>query len=155
MKSTLIYLLIFGFTISLYLTLLSMQSTPETNIIGEWKEVSWEYEKLDSIRKYDQGFDYLVTDHIKDQISENLIIHKAESWKFTEDETLEMQGNNVHKSLHWTLKGRGNILQIDGLDNLTEHYEIQELSADRLVLHFNFDMQVRGIVKMTFERINT
>ena len=155
MKSTVVYLLGFGFTISLYLTLLSLQSTPETNIIGEWKEVSWEYEKLDSIRKNQEGFDYLVTDHIKDQISENLIIHKAETWKFTEDETLEMQGDHIQRSLHWTLKGRGNILQIDGLDHLTEHYEIQELSTNRLVLHFNFDMQVRGIVKMTFERINT
>ncbi|RAI89312.1 hypothetical protein [Algoriphagus yeomjeoni] len=154
MKYTFIYLAIFTSTMVVYFTLLSLQESPTSNILGEWKEISWEYEKLDSILQKDNSFDYMVTDHIKEQISENLIIHKAETWKFTDNETLEMQGSETQKSLHWTLKGRGNILQIDGAD-LMEHYEIQELSSDRMVLHFNFDMQVRGIVKMTFEKINT
>ncbi|WP_425639894.1 hypothetical protein ACPUEN_09080 [Algoriphagus yeomjeoni] len=154
MKYTFIYLAIFTSTMVVYFALLSLQESPTSNILGEWKEISWEYEKLDSILRKDNSFDYMVTDHIKEQISENLIIHKAETWKFTDDETLEMQGSETQKSLHWTLKGRGNILQIDGA-NLMEHYEIQELSSDRMVLHFNFDMQVRGIVKMTFEKINT
>ncbi|SFU18057.1 hypothetical protein SAMN04489724_4753 [Algoriphagus locisalis] len=154
MKSTYLYLTIFTLVVVVYFTLLSFQKTPSDSILGEWKEVSWEYEKLDSTRKADSSFDYMITDHIKDQISQNLIIHKAETWKFTEDETVEMQGSDSKKCFHWTLKGRGNILQIDGSD-LMEHYEIQELSADRMILHFNFDMQVRGIVKMTFEKINT
>lgn len=154
MKSTLLYLAIFTTTILVYFKLLSLQESPTTYILGEWKEVSWEYEKLDSIIENDNTFDYKLTDHIKNQISENLIIHKAETWKFTEDKTLEMQGSDIQKSLQWTLKGRGNILQIDGSD-LVEHYAIQELSANRMVLYFNFEMQVRGIVKMTFEKINT
>jgi len=139
--------------LSLYFTLLSLLPSPESNILGEWTEVSWEYEKVDSLP--DTGFDYRLTDHIKSQLAESLIIHEAEVWRFVSDETLEMRGESPTKSLKWKLKGRGNILQIQGDGGVTEHYQIQELSEDRMVLHFNFDMQVRGIVKMTFERITT
>lgn len=155
MLSKIIYPSTFTLLAGLYFTLLSLQESPVEHIVGEWKEVSWEYEKLDSLNRNVNGFDYMLTDHIKEEISKHLVIHKAETWKFSEDEVLEMEGNDIRKSLHWTLKGRGNILQIDGQEETLEYYEIQELSADRMVLHFNFDMQVRGIVKMTFERINS
>ncbi len=154
MKANLVYPATFTLVIGLYFTLLSFQESPEISILGEWKEVSWEYEKIDTIGKKGAGFDYMVTDHIKDQISKDLIIHKAETWRFEENETLEMKGVKSSKSLHWTLKGRGNILQLNDSKDIVEHYQIQELSSTRMVLHFNFDMQVRGIVKMTFERIN-
>ncbi|WP_192085777.1 hypothetical protein [Algoriphagus sp. Y33] len=154
MKPKLMYPISFTLLIGVYFTLLSFLESPETNIIGEWKEVSWEYEKMDTLGFKSDRFDYMLTDHIKGQISKNLIIHEAEIWKFVSDETLEMKGNNSSKSLHWTLKGRGNILQLNGEKNIIEHYQIQELSSDKMVLFFNFDMQVRGIVKMTFERIN-
>lgn len=152
MKAKFAYPTVFAVVLGLYFTLLSFQHSPESNILGEWREVSWEYEKVDSLM--DSGFDYHLTDHIKSQIAESLIIHEAEVWKFVNEETLEMSGKRLSKSLRWKLKGRGNILQIQGSSSATEHYQIQELNADRMVLHFNFDMQVRGIVKMTFERIN-
>jgi len=152
MRVRFVYPTVFAAVLSLYFTLLSLQPSPESNILGEWKEVSWEYEKVDSIP--DSGFDYHLTDHIKSQLAESLIIHEAEVWKFVSDERLEMRGKSPAKSLQWKLKGRGNILQIQGANSATEHYQIQELSSDRMVLHFNFDMQVRGIVKMTFARIN-
>lgn len=154
MKPNLTYPFIFTFVAGLYFTLLSLQESPEVNIVGEWREMSWEYEKLDTAKTLDSGLNYMLTDHIKSQISQNLIIHQAETWKFSENETLEMTGLNSTKSLKWHLKGRGHILQLNGSSNVVEHYHIQELSSNRMVLHFNFDMQVRGIVKMTFERIN-
>ncbi|MDR7132128.1 hypothetical protein J2X69_004495 [Algoriphagus sp. 4150] len=154
MKPQVVYPVTFTLLIGVYFTLLSFLESPQTNIIGEWKEVSWEYEKMDTLSSKKDSFDYTLTDHIKEQISKNLIIHEAEIWKFATDDTLEMKGNDSFKSLHWTLKGRGNILQLHGEENTIEHYQIQELSSDRMVLYFNFDMQVRGIVKMTFEKIN-
>ncbi|WP_057938720.1 hypothetical protein [Algoriphagus resistens] len=147
------YLIGFILVAGNYFTLLSFLQSPEENIIGEWKEVSWEYEKIDSLAS-DDSFDYMVTDHIKQQISRNLIIHEAEVWRFGKNEMLEMKGNGLSKSLHWKLKGRGNILQLNGTHKNIEHYLIQELNSERMILHFNIDMQVRGIVKMTFERIN-
>ncbi|GAA0879469.1 hypothetical protein GCM10009119_24370 [Algoriphagus jejuensis] len=153
MKTNLTYPTVFAVVAGLYLTLLSLQPSPEFSILGEWREVSWEYEKGDSL--LDGSFDYRVTDHIKAQLLSNLIIHEAEIWNFANTETLEMSGRSATQSLVWKLKGRGNILQIQRGDHATEYYQIQELSEDRMVLHFNFDMQVRGIVKMTFERINT
>ena len=155
MKSNLTYPLVFSFVACLYFTLLSLQESPEVNIVGEWREVSWQYEKLDTVEESGASLDYMLTDQIKNQISKDLIIHKAETWRFAENETLEMTGSNSSKSIHWNLKGRGNILQLKGPENTVEHYQIQELSLDRMVLHFSFDMQVKGIVKMTFERINT
>ncbi len=151
MKINLRYPTIFAVVAGVYLTLLAFQRSPEFHILGDWKEVSWEYEKVDSLP--DSDFDYNLTDHIKSQVAETLIIHEAEVWRFLDGDTLEMTGKSPTKSLQWKLKGRGNILQIQGA-SVSEHYQIQELTADRMVLHFNFDMQVRGIVKMTFERIN-
>jgi hypothetical protein len=153
MKTGFIYTSVFAMVLSLYFTLISFQSSPESSILGEWREVSWEYEKVESLP--DTGFDYHLTDHIKSQLAESLIVHEGEVWRFASDERLEMTGESPTKSLQWKLKGRGNILQIQGDGSATEYYHIQELSSDRMVLHFNFDMQIRGIVKMTFERINT
>lgn len=152
MKTNVLYAAVLLGVGAVYFTLLSMQEGPESNILGEWKEVSWEYEKVDNL--IDTGFEIQLTDHIKSQIAENLVIHEAEIWKFASDKTLEMQGDMLFKSLNWKLKGRGNILQIQGKDTLQEYYQIQKLDADRMELHFNFDLQVRGIVKITFERIN-
>ncbi|WP_439488256.1 hypothetical protein [Algoriphagus sp.] len=154
MKFNLLYPTSFSLVLGVYFTLLSFQKSPETQLLGEWKEVSWEYEKLDSLIT-DESFDYMLTDHIKSQISKNLIIHEAEIWNFVDEHTLEMKSNKSQNSLNWTLKGRGNILQINGSGGVVEYYIIQEISPNRMVLHFNSDMQVRGIVKMTFERLST
>ncbi|UZD22627.1 hypothetical protein PBT90_04240 [Algoriphagus halophytocola] len=155
MLTKILYPSTFTLIAGLYFTFLSLQESPVDLMLGEWQEVSWEYEKLDSLHNKGEGFDIMVTDHIKEEISKNLVIHKAETWKFYDSETLEMEGQNTHKELHWTLKGRGNILQIGGSGEALEYYEIQELSADHMVLHFSFDMQVRGIMKMTFKRIQS
>lgn len=153
MKISLLYSIGFVIFVGIYFTVLSTQESPESSIIGEWREVSWEYEKIDSLA-FGEGFDYMVTDRIKNDVSKDLIIHEAEIWEFVDKETVEMKGENEAKSLNWRLKGRGNILQLNDRDNHEEHYLIQELSSDRMILHFNIDMQVRGIVKMTFEKVN-
>ncbi len=159
MKVRFLYPAVFLAVSSMYFLMLSLQEGPESRIVGEWKEVSWEYEKVDSL--IHRGPDYLLADHIgrltdliKSQIAKSLIVHEAEVWRFGTDETLHMLGDSLTKETRWKLKGRGNILQISGADSQTEHYKIQELTPTRMVLHFNTDMQVRGIVKITFERIN-
>ncbi|MBN7810706.1 lipocalin family protein [Algoriphagus sp. H41] len=151
MKTSMLYLAAFLLFAAAYFALLSTQPSPQSRILGDWKEVSWEYEKADN--PDDGGFDFRITDHIKSQIAENLIIHQAEIWSFGADESLHMSGKNNSKSSRWKLKGRGNVLKISGAEDQTEHYKIQELTPSRMVLHFNSDMQVRGIVKMTFEKI--
>jgi hypothetical protein len=153
MKAKWIFPTIFLCITAIYFILLSRQQSSETGIVGKWKEVSWEYEKVDTVM--DSNFDFNLTDHIKSQVAENLIIHEAEVWQFDPDRTLEMQGEQLSKSVNWKLKGRGNILQIQGEDDAQrEFYNIQKLDSKHLVLHFNLDLQVRGIVKITFERID-
>jgi len=34
-----------------------------------------------------------------------------------------------------------------------EDFQVHELTKDRLVIYFNFDLQIRGIVKMTFKKV--
>lgn len=153
MKTNMLYGSVFLLGTLLYFVALSISPSPQSQILGEWREVSWEYEKVDSVGKNELDLD--ITDHIKSQIAESLIIHQAEIWNFGSDKSLKMTGNDQVKSTEWTLKGRGNILKITGNANQTEHYKIQELSPSRMVLHFNSDMQVRGIVKMTFEKTPT
>ncbi len=151
MKVKILYPSVIALVITFYFTLFSFQESPESEIIGDWKEVSWEYEKVDSLVNDD--FDYRITEHIKEQLRESIIFHNAEIWEFEDKEILKMHAADQSTTLNWKLKGRGNILQLKNADNRMEFYEIRELTSDRMVLHFSFDMQIRGIVKMTFEKI--
>ncbi|MBT0606815.1 hypothetical protein [Aequorivita echinoideorum] len=130
--------------------ILAKKSSPEQLIIGEWEEVSWEYEKTD----HENGVHVFIDENQKDEIAQNLIIHKAEVWKFTEDKTLVFsKGTAQMEQLKWNMKGRGHILELKHNEIGSENYQIAEINQDTMVMHFNFDLQVRGIVKMTFKRI--
>ena len=142
---------IFTLVITLYLTLISFQESPESKILGGWKEVSCEYEKVDSFVNAD--LDYRTTANFNQQLSETIIFHNAEILEFDDRESLKMHALDQTSILNWKIKGRGNILQLKNADDRMEYYEIRELTSNRLVIHFSFEMQVRGIVKMTFEKI--
>lgn len=136
------------------ITLLRAGSSPDQEVLGEWREVAWEYEKLDT-KHADPDWIEDIDDHVKAEIYNHLIVHKAEIWEFLPDGDLILhgdRGDSIH--LVWKLKGRGNVMELDHESKDIELYYIQELSPDRLVLNFNTDLQVRGIVKMTFERIH-
>lgn len=123
--------------------------SPEELIIGKWKEVSWEYEKVTGDSK-----DELETnEEYQDEIYKNLVIHKAETWEFNEKGKLFLHGKNTVEDLKWSIKGRGHILELKHRDDRKEDFQIDEIGKDKLVLYFYFDLQMRGIVKITFKKI--
>ncbi|WP_100615980.1 hypothetical protein [Confluentibacter citreus] len=139
-------LLVVGFIISIINTMVLV--SPTKHIEGSWKEISWEYEKSENINA-----DKKISDAIKTEICKELIIHEAEVWNFSSNGNLELTSDINNEMLSWTMKGRGNILELSHNTNKIEHYNIQVLNNDQMVLYFSTDIQAKGIVKMTFERI--
>lgn len=128
-----------------------MSGNPEKKIEGEWEEASWEYEKVDKNDTVNADFKN-VSGYVKEIASQNLIIHKAEKWIFMPGKELILKGKEATKKLTWSIKGRGNILELKYNDNSVEHYTLSELSEDKLVLNFNTNTDVRGIARLTFEK---
>ncbi|MCO6358507.1 lipocalin family protein [Roseivirga pacifica] len=140
------------------LTLVLLASTksrflaPDKLIVGSWEEVSWEYEKVN----HKGGSSFEIDEKQKQEITKNLVIHQSETWEFNDDGSLIFyDGEKVKESLAWNVKGRGNILELIHNNKTLEDYEIQEITKDSLVIHFHSDLQVRGIVKLTFKRKRT
>lgn len=128
---------------------LLIEEGQEQKLVGSWEEVSWEYEKSNDKNLMDSE----VMDYQKTEIYDNLIIHKAEDWHFTPEYKLIMHLDNGNtEKVGWSIKGRGNILELNHEYLGLENYEIQSLTRDSLVIHFHLDLQVKGIVKMTFKR---
>lgn len=153
MKIRALYTIIFAAIIGFFTLLVTGGKSPEEAIVGSWKEVSWEYEKVNNTGG-DESFTKQIDDNVKIEIMENLIIHKAEVWKFTSDGKLYLHNSDKPSTeIDWKLKGRGHILKLNYKDNKTEYYDLSELDNNRLVLYFDIDLQVKGIVKMTFEKI--
>ncbi len=145
------YLGFFGLGFFLFATLISMAQSPEIKIEGEWKELAWEYEKVD--RNDTIKTDYnSVSSYVKDVAGLDLIIHKAEKWKFSPNGKLVLEGKDYTKEIDWVIKGRGNILELKYGNNI-EHYNLSELSADKLVLNFDTNTNTRGIARLTFQKI--
>lgn len=153
MKIWIRYIGFFGLGIFLFVFLVSMSNNPENTIKGEWKELVWEYEKVDDNDTINKEFK-TVSEYIKDNAGENLIIHKAEKWIFKPNGKLTLQGKNTSKEVNWTIKGRGNILEIKYNNNNFEYYNLTELSENKLVLNFDTENHTRGIARLTFEKIN-
>lgn len=146
-------LLILGLTTTAFYSL-SVVVHPEAKLAGQWKEVAWSYEKVDPVAS-DQGVRSFFDEQLRSEISRDLIIHDSETWAFQNDRSLTLRKAGAPNTrVKWTLKGRGHILAVNHGDDRQEHYHIRELTEDRLVLHFNNDMIVRGIVKIEFEKIH-
>jgi hypothetical protein len=128
-----------------------MSGNPEKKIEGEWKEATWEYEKADKNDTVNADFKN-VSGYVKEIASQNLVIHKAEKWTFMPGRKLILEGKDTTKELTWTIKGRGNILELKYNDHTAEHYTLTELSNDKLVLNFNTNTDIRGIARLTFEK---
>lgn len=149
--------IVLGIIITLSLTALIFGSRlihPEKAILGTWKEVSWTYERRDNHmnRKLTED-EKFIEEQVKNEISKNLIIHQSEKWQFAPSSELTLYRENktpVH--LHWRLKGRGHVLKLSYDQNITEYYHIQELTPRRMVLQFENDMHVRGIIKIIFKK---
>ena len=154
MKIWIRYISFFAFGVFLFVTLISMANSPEATIEGEWKELVWEYEKVDKINDTTKSDYDNVSYYVKDVAGQDLVIHKAEKWIFCPNGKLILEGNDYSKEISWNIKGRGNILELKYDNNNVEHYSLTELSNDKLVLNFDTDTHTRGIARLTFEKLN-
>jgi hypothetical protein len=96
----------------------------------------------------------MISDHVRQLIAQDLIVHRAEKWRFLPNGTIVLTADgHPPRSLNWRLKGRGHVLVLNYDKSTNESYNVAELSEDRLALHFYTEMQARGIAKITFKRI--
>lgn len=151
MKTIFHYFLFFGIGMILFLSLISASKNPETAIVGSWNELAWEYEKVNKNDTLKRDFDTIST-YVKEVVGQNLIIHKAEKWVFLPKGKLLLKGTNYTKEVNWCIKGRGNILELKYDNANTEHYNIGEISKNKLTLNFESDTHTRGIVRLTFKK---
>lgn len=141
------------FCLSLIWMAQSLGHNPEESVLGRWTEVSWSYEKMDHTDETVHSWLEELDDHVKAEISKPLIIHQAEEWNFQSNHRLSLMSTSLGvRNLTWKLKGRGNILELRHDRSTIERYVIQEITDDQMTLHFNTDLQTRGIVKMIFIR---
>ena len=128
--------------------------SPERALVGTWNERSWQYERVHKPgdREKLQQPDSMAKS-VKDQLGKHLVIHSAEVWQFNPDGTLLLHGKDTTKEVRWKLKGRGHILELEYADKIIEHYQVTELSARRMALNFDSDIQIKGIAKLTFDQI--
>jgi len=148
------YLVLFSPVLLVFFAMVVSSTSPERKIIGEWKEISWEYEKVD--KHYENGhlMPKTISDNIKQEILDNMAIHEAESWIFLPDGRLLLTDEESNtKRLGWKLNGRGHVLELKYDEKNGEHYKIQKIGDDELVIYFETDIQAKGIVKMTFKKV--
>lgn len=151
MRFVLFFLLVFGSFFLVSIGVLTRDVSPDKLIVGKWEEVSWEFEKVDYEREQLLFSD---DDFQRNEICKDMLIHKAEVWDFREDGKLLLIGKDqTSEVLDWHIKGRGHILVLKHGDDRIESFQIQDISKDSFVIHFGFDLQVKGIVKMTFKKV--
>lgn len=136
-------------------SVLGIASTNGTDkqIVGNWVEIDWVYEKVDAYDNYDDAEKKQVPEFIKQSIGEQLIIHEAETWHFMPDGRLLLQKEDGEEELQWRIKGRGHILQLKHDNNVIENFEIAGIDKENMYLHLETEVQARGIAKLIFKRI--
>lgn len=148
-----IYISSFLLLVTLAITAVIVIPSPEELILGNWKEISWEYEKIDRSMPNPDSFFESMSQHILEEVVQDLIIHESELWQFLPGGKLLLEGKNGDRhEYQWRLKGWGHILKLIGDDQHKEYYNIAELTTEKLVIYIENDMQVRGLVKITFEK---
>ncbi len=145
----------YGFILVLILcsgSILLKGENPEQTILGKWEEVSWEFERVNTASNQ---MSIELEENQKKEIYKNLIIHDAEVWEFSPEKelTLQQSGKSTNTKLNWTMKGRGHILELKYKNLPAETYQVQQLTNDELVVYFNFDLQIRGLVKIKFKKV--
>lgn len=152
MKLWFTYICVFTIGISSFVIMITTSENPENKILGEWKELEWEYEKVDKLEKKNIINEFS-SDNIREAISEHLVFHQAETWVFLPNGRLKLQGPQSETIVSWRIKGRGNILQLKHENSIVENYNLTQLDNNKLVINFEADIQARGIAKLTFEKI--
>lgn len=123
---------------------------PEKAIVGEWKEVSWVYDRNNIHEKVKQEIE---TDERVD-IANHLVVHEFENWTFRNNYSIKLHERNGKEHIaKWRLKDRGRILTLINEDGIQEIYSVESLKKNELVLHFDTDVHARGIVKITLKKL--
>ena len=123
---------------------------PEIAILGEWKEVSWVYDRNNVDEKVKQE----IGEDEREDIANHLVIHEFENWTFRKNYSIKLHERSGNEHLaKWRLKDRGRILTILNEDGTTEVYSVESLKKNELVLHFDTEVHARGIVKITLKKI--
>ncbi|MBD1432768.1 hypothetical protein H8B06_08035 [Sphingobacterium sp. DN00404] len=141
------YLLVALLLIGASLIVMHFES-PERLIQGEWVEKEWRLEK-DNISA---SSDLQLQVGLKKEILRNVEDLHLGIWKFYEDGTLQSETSEQNSEIEWFIKGRGHVLELRKAGKQIESFQIQQISRDRLVLHLNFDLQVKGIIEIVLER---
>ncbi len=151
-----LYIALFTVPILLFGAMMLNSTSPEQNILGSWKEVAWEYEKVEKDNENGSLTSKSISESIKREIIQSLIIHEAETWEFLPNGKLRLdKKDQITTPLEWNLKGRGHVLKLKHPDDKTEYYNLQKVNDDEMVLYFNSDIKAKGIVKMVFKRVNS
>lgn len=153
-KITAIYLLVLlGATIGVS-TLLSRNTSPDVQILGRWKEVSWTYEKVNRHKHTRELIDKDITDNVKDELAQSMFIHRAEVWEFRKDGSLILHKKGKRfERIHWKLKGYGRVLKLHYGDEKDEYYDVDAISEKNMRLYFDVEIQAKGIVRLEFKKI--
>lgn len=124
--------------------------SPERLIEGKWEERAWSLEK-DNAGKEIESNGYLQA-NLRREILKNIEDLHFGTWSFNQDGSLT-SGDPKSGELEWLIKGRGHILEIRRAGVQVESFQIQQISADKMVLHLNFDLQVKGVIEIVLQRM--
>lgn len=142
-------------TIITFTTITGESKPPEQLIQGTWKEVAWRYDKHDKLDGNSKEHTIHINDELKENISEGLHIRQSETWIFKDNAQLTLIKKKENPiSLRWRMKGRGHILALNYGNQNKEYYQIQKLTKDEMILHFENDTHTRGIVQIIFKKVN-
>ena len=149
------YILLFLALAWTFVQLKRQVQSPERLIMGTWNERQWQYEKVNapSDLKKLQAQDTMAQS-VKDQLGKHLVVHSAEVWEFKREGLLVLHGRDTTKEVRWKLKGRGHILELEYANKVIEHYNLSELTSTNMALNFDSDIQVKGIAKLTFNKLD-
>ena len=149
LRPLLISLMVLAFLAISWGFVMFSSETPELKLQGRWKETEWVYEKVE--RKGQAGNS--LSEDVKREITEGMVIHAAESWKFyTDGSAILTSVSGEATLLKWHLKGRGHVLVLTHEDGRAEKFHIQKLKGNLMELHFESDLQLKGIVKIVLNK---
>ncbi|MBX3246848.1 MAG: hypothetical protein KF901_06685 [Myxococcales bacterium] len=136
---------------SLLVAAVGCGADPEEALLGCWSETGWTYERADEgtapKSRWNDGVRF------RQYPDRQVVRHEAELWEFRPRGQLAIGDlDGTLDQARWRLKGRGHVLTIRHAENSFEVYDIKELSPQRLVLHFDMGMEVRGIARLEFSR---
>lgn len=146
------YLFILALLFTSSLTVIYHES-PEQMIEGEWVERQWSLEKGHKVSSV--ALNAQLQKGLREEILRDFEELHLGIWNFKSDRSLIPADLTDNSKIEWLIKGRGHVLELRKNGILTESFQIQKITDDKLVLHLNFDLQVRGILEIVLVRKET